>query len=395
MFNPLEAKDIGDIPVDEERKLHNAYLSCSKMFLELDITYGDFVDVYKREGFENAINLAKNVKMLQKKIKMYELKNNFSILCDCINFNGTLNLFDNIVKQYNIVSIDNFMKFYTEVSSFFVDESALNDEEKKIIEDNKKDFMKRIKDKKLVDNISELEKIKRDCETIFNDEIAKKIILDTNVRDFIERYSIPLTKENLEEIVRICLHTIQADGTRTFLKLDGKYESIVFVRSEVYNSDNSRQNSVTIHEHIHCLENVNMSFRAKNFNVKCRALNEAMTEFLTNEALKYLPNNVLSDNDIHENVEYVCVYDCMFPLLDVLRNSELWDDLLYCKINNDYTLLEDRIGKDAMKISEIFEEVYRKRNMGNYNVEEAVDGLKEIVDKIEKDNKRYYKKVAI
>lgn len=394
-FDPLKAKSVEGIPVEEERNLHKAYLSCSKMFLKLDITYDDFVKFYRREGFENSIRLAREVKTLQKKTMMYDLKKDFSSFSAFVSFSRKIEKFGDLAKKYNISSLDDFMKFHSEVSSFFVDTSTLSEEEKVIIEENKKSFLNRVKDKNIVNNVHKLEKIRRQCESFFNDEFIKKIFLDTNLRDFFDRYSISLSKENLRNIANMCLHTMCVSGTRTFLEIDGKYESVVFIRSNVYKSDSFWQNSVTIHEHVHCLESVNTSSLTKNFNVKCNALNEAMTEFIAKEALKYLSSNILEDNDVQEGIKHECVYDCMFPLLDVLKNSELWEDLLFCKLNNDYCFLEERIGKNASRIANIFEEVYAKRNVGNYNVEEAVGRLEEIVSGIEKENGRYHKKVAI
>jgi len=396
LFDPLKARNVADIPKEVEEQLHKAYLSASKTFLRLDVTYGDFINVFRREGFEHSIRLAKEVKNLQKKTKMSELKTTFSTFFGVVRFDRTLSAFGNMTKEYNITSIDDLMKFHTEISSFFVDTSTLTEEEKKIIEENKKDFINRVNDKSIANNLGKLDRIRRDCEKIFNDKFTKNLFFDTNLKDFFDRYSISLSEENLRVIARVCLGTMIVDGTRSFVKLDGKYESIVFIRDEVYKSDSSRQDNVTIHEHIHCLENMDTSIKARNFNVLCRALNEAMTEYLSNEALKYLSGNILENNVVIEKgTSYESVYDCMLPLLEILRCSELWDDLLYCKINNDFSFLENKIGGDANRIAKIFNDTFVSRQKGESNIGEKIEELEKIVKKIESKNERYHKKTAI
>ena len=54
----------------------------------------------------------------------------------------------------------------------------------------------------------------------------------------------------------------------------------------------------------------------------------------------------------------------MLPLVDVLKDSTLWWDIVHCKILNDYSLLKDRIGGYATKISKIFDSVYKKSRKG-------------------------------
>ena len=115
-----------------------------------------------------------------------------------------------------------------------------------------------------------------------------------------------------------------------------------------------------------------------------------LTEFLSLEALKYLNGNIIESNDFVDCSESVSVYCCLLPMVEILKNSALWFDVLSCKKMNDYSLLEDRIGKDAKRIAELFNLTYVKRNVEffdkNLPEEDELEELTKIIKKIENNN---------
>ena len=151
-----------------------------------------------------------------------------------------------------------------------------------------------------------------------------------------------------------------------------------------------------IHELIHSLESYVKEFRP--FNSECKSFNEALTEYFALEAYKYMDGNIISEVIAQNNHEYSSVYECMLPLVEVLRDSTLWNDVVYCKTTNDYSLLKDRIGGHATKISKIFDVVYKKSRMGQLDHKTfmmyKVDLMK-IVKEVQETYPMYSKKKVI
>lgn len=380
-------------------KLKKAYFSNKKIFLRLGISYQAFIILAVKNGEENAIELAGLVKKLAVKSKMYKLKSFFSNYQDLANFKISAASAFEVIDDFKVDSLDDIFKIYTLVSSFFVSKSDLNDKEEQIIEENKLKLKKIIKNPELINSESYILKLKEKLERVFQARMFTDMLEFSNCKDFFKRYGFEVSGDNLLILSREYYYSYNVSGFRSVNKFDKKGTNVVYFNSNLFNSCVSYQNETIIHEFIHCLEPVLDNGIEKPFNVKCRYLNEALTEFLSLEALKYLNGNIIESNDFVDCSESVSVYCCLLPMVEILKNSTLWFDVLSCKKMNDYSLLEDRIGKDAKRIAELFNLTYVKRNVEffdkNLPEEDELEELTKIIKKIEKNNPRYNKRISI
>lgn len=395
--DPLQGDSKG---LDERvvSKLKSSYFHNKKMFLRLGISYQTFINIAISKGQENVLELTSLVKKLEFKSKMYKLKSYFSNYQDLMKFKiSSENAFD-VIDDFKINSLDDLLVLYTGVSSFFVNMDDLDDNEKKIIMSNKIKLKKMIKDPKLLESERYILKLKEKLEKMFSSSMFKEVITECNCKDFFKRYGFSVTSDNLINILKEYYYSYGVSGFRTINKFDGKDVNLVYFNSNLFNNNLSYQNETIIHEFIHCLEPISKESIERPFSAKCRYLNEALTEFLAIEAMRYLSGSIVHDSNVTDCVESESVYLCLLPMVEVLKNSALWNDIISCKKMNDYSLLEERIGNDATRISQLFTSAYLKRRIEffdrNLPENDELFELKNIIAKIEKKNYRYNKSVS-
>jgi hypothetical protein len=169
-----------------------------------------------------------------------------------------------------------------------------------------------------------------------------------------------------------------------------------FYNDRIFKGNSDWQDEVIIHELIHCLEHIDPNDVIRPFDSKCVYLNEALTQYLTVEAQKYINGHIVESNIIEDEYNHVSIYNGLLPMVEVLKNSSLWKDLISCKLENDYTTLEVRLGADARRISKLFDSAFKKHMFElsvnkDVEIEELVE-LKKLVKKIEDNHKVYGKK---
>lgn len=381
------------ISKSDQVKLHKAYFSNSKTFAKLGIPYYTFINVFRDKGMEKAVELAKKVKYLEKKTSMYETKNGWARFKELFKFNLAKSSVGELIEEYNITSLDDLMNLYCEVCSFLIDPRDLSKEEISIIEENKKNFSYRTTDASIINDARRLESLKKKIEKVYSNKMMNVCLKQSNIKDFMEMYAIDLTKSNFETVISLYCYVYNVDGFYTRVKLDGEYTKVCFFNDYVFDQANSQQDLVIIHELIHSIEVVSKYQMEKPLNIKCKMMDEAFTQYFTYEAMKYMKSNILEENLIENDIKYSNSYDCMLPLVELLKKSTLWNDFVNCKLSNCYSLIEDRIGySTARRISEIFTETYEARDeKDGLTIEYRYEELEKLIDKIEKTNRYYCK----
>ena len=397
--NPFEG-DTFEMNKNIVNKLQRKYLASRNMFLRLGISFQTFIDIVGIKGEQEALELVKLVKLLDRKNKFYDLKSYLFSQKDKVFFKINMKNAINIIDEYKIKSIDDLFELHTLISSFFVEVRLLNDEEKDIIEENKQKLKDLISDEKLWKSKMRLLSLKAKVEKIFNDEMLNNVINNSNCKDFFDRYDISFSSENLLILLKDYHYVYQVDGFKAVREYDKKDNDMIYLNNRILGAESKYVNEVILHEYIHCLEDKVKDKTVKPFCIKCKYVNEALTEFLSLEAVKYLNCNIIEKEDSKiSNGKYKSVYACLLPMVRVLKNSSLWNDFLYCKKANDYSLLEERIGSYAMEISRLFDTCYFKNNIVffYYNLpeENELEQLVNIVNIIENKYPRYNKKTTI
>lgn len=373
-------------------RLKNDYYFSEDMFLKLGISFQKYIDIYRSKGIDKALELSSNVKKLKRIYKFYELKSAYSEKKDRKDFFPIMYKIPVMAEKYNIKSIEDIMNFYCEICSCLVDENSLGKNEKKHVECNKNSLISRVGNKGIINNRNELKRLKKTVEKMYENEFIKKSFFESNLNDFFIRNNISITKKNLEQVVYLIFSSYFTCAYNTRVKFDEGVFNISVFRDEVLQRGYLCQNEIIIHELIHSFEPYDGSARMYD---KCCYLSETMTQYFTLQSLKYLNKNIVEGETI-EGDGFSCSYNFMLPMLDVIRKSPLWNDFVYCKLTNDYSLLIDRIGDDAMKIAKTFDTVYKYRDMDiqlrSDKVDEACFFLKSTVNNIVKTNRKYNKK---
>lgn len=374
------------IKSSEVNKLHDLYFSCSKMFAKLAIPYSTFIDVYKDKGYGCCEELTKNVKKLQNQIFMIgfklELKSLYDSLVENEIFKNLIHCAGGIVDRYGIKSTDDFMKFYTECSSFFIDTNKLSKDERNVIEENKKDFMKRPNTKGLVNNRMSLSLLRQNLEIIYSNARVRNMLENSNVVDFISRNKLNFDKNSFIKAAYDYFHLANVSGIQHFSRRENK-SYILFNYKELLDSNSKWINNLVVHEFVHGVDKGNMN-RSTDFGSKCRFLNEAITDYIAVDSLKYLDKNILSRGN-KQSEEVKSAYECMFPMLEIVKKSSMWDDLLKSKLSGDLSHFYGKYGKQAKEINDLFKSAFKKYNLFK-SIDKEIEGVKNIVKKVDKQN---------
>jgi hypothetical protein len=376
--------DVEDVSSKEEKRLHELYCSSDKMFLRLGITYQDLIYFYKREGIDKAVYLATQVCKLKRKAMFYDFKVYLGKLKAEHKYDMSVNAMKIIVDNYNVDSMDDLFEFYTEVSSFFVDTTNLSYDEIEIISKNRENFMKRTGKRNVSINSIELIILKKSLEDIYNNQKIKEHCLDTsNIKRFFAHFNYEFNRKNLLKFIYLYEDMQSSAG---FCEVGKSQKYVYYSLGSIRRHGARGRNDLIIHELIHALERYKNPLQ-EDAQYKYTALNEALTEYFAKNALKYLRGDIIKDVACEDFFmeEFYSSYDCMLPLVEVLKNSVIWDDLVECKLNNDYSMLENKIGRYSKTISKLFEKVYNMSNNGDsYNIDEEIAELKSILIRIEK-----------
>lgn len=388
-MNVFDSHLFGNNP--EEKECEELYKERKEKYAKLGIAYNIFSKFYAANGIEGVKKLDSMVDNVNKQLFMRSAKSFFSSISEVLGFKLFVNKqFGKFNSTYGVKSLDDLLILNTEIDSFFVDEKFLNPEARKIIEENRRNFRKRIgaKDNYLISKWKAA-KLKKQINRIYNFNLYTEIFNKTNLKDFFIKYGYNISSENLSTSLQL-LYTIYSHASglcSTWCNFGKGNKRVVFLSSNLAlnGSIHDIQNAVIIHELIHSLEKINAKFK-HDFPYKYRNINEAITEYLTKKSLKYLKKNILSlakEDNLFDR--YSSAYDPMMPLVDKLAQSDLWSYFLKAKFAGDIKGLENKIGLDNMKIiSACFDEVYKFRD--DATIEKALKQLDDILSNLKKQN---------
>lgn len=392
-FNPLESRSVKEFDENMQKKLEKAYLGGIKVFLKVGVSFEDFVMLYKLYG-EKALKAAKTAKILQRKLIFSSWKRAYSLEKERFEVREFISQFGDVINEYSVQSLDDLMTLYTEISSVLMDGSSLGEEEKKIIEENRMKLYKRTGN--VLINQDDLLYLKKRIEDLYANYSMGKCLKESNMNELISRFGLTLDKEIFRHFTSFYGYVHTVDGFNVNSKIHGKLINFTFLNDKVFERYNKSQDLMIIHELIHSVESHTDGVRP--FNNECKYFNEALTEYFAREAYKYMEPNIVSEVIKKGSSEYSSVYDCMLPLVELLKDSSIWTDVVYCKLTNDYSLLNERIGGYATKISKIFDNVYKKSRKGELDhktfVMYKIDMIK-LNKEIQDNFPRYNKKTVI
>ena len=366
--------------VELYRKNNNKYEA-------LGIEKSDLARVYNEHGEEGLKKLDENVNQLSKDTFLYSLKKTFYTF-RLLNYSKKISRqFSSLISKYNVQNIDELLIFNQEVGSFLLDLDGLDESEISVIEKSRNNFRNRIgADSSFILSKKEALQLQNRINKIYNNHAYKEILRITNFRDFLEMQGYELNSKNLDRLLYLYFDMFGNIGScsKFAFGMESKHLCL-FNAKDLLNSNGEEQNNVILHEYIHCLDDYDETSIVKPFSIDFQYLNEALTEYLSVKALKYLKGNILSSSKKSFVKSTESSYVCMFPLVEKLRASSIWNDILVAKLaGNDIDYIERRIGYNNLKnIGKCFDKTYKNRNDSKIREENLVK-LDGILQKLQK-----------
>ena len=150
------------------------------------------------------------------------------------------------------------------------------------------------------------------------------------------------------------------------------------------------QNNIILHEFIHSLDQYTEDSIVKPFCIDFKYLNEALTEYLSLEAVKYLKGDILTLEEKKVYFPSESSYWCMMPLVKRLEASSIWKHIKVAKLaGDDLDYIERYIGYSNLKrIGNCFDKLYANRSNPKMK-EECLSKLDDILVDI---GRKQYKK---
>ncbi len=326
-------------------------------YIKYGISLDTLMKIYSEKGYEEVVRLNNLMEKANKLIVAYNFKD---YLCTFYEFT-TLNNYSfgliNFMNKYNIKSFDDVLEFRKELVSFISNRDNPLMEE--TIERNKNKVYNRL-GKEI--SSKEANKIIKKIDFLLKNSFIKDIVMKKEVASFFKKYGYKPTLHNISGFVNVYLNLSLSWGVCTILKMSDTFDNFCFFNTKTLDSrDEELKNSVIIHEYIHSVDNI--FCKNKNLFSKFNFLNEALTEYIAGESVKYLEKNILNDG-INSKEKGASRYDFMLFLLDKLIKSNVWEDLFHCKIYNDCSNFEKKYGKDMLKkINKAFGVVYQSYDL--------------------------------
>lgn len=385
---------IGDY---EKKLLQDKYNKLEKTLKKVDISYETFLDIYRNCGMHQIDKLCRLTKKLKNKIIFYNLKLEFDVVCLSFGFSKLSKDLFEIVDRYDLKSIDELMDFYTGISSYLFEGEFDNKDIELIHRENIEKFICKLDNRDILDNRKELKKLKFSLEKIYENNLMQLFLENTNFKDFFDRYNIAFTEDNFRKVRNNYMYSQKKEiiGFMKVESFDGENHDFIFFPSNIFDEqENYDADTVIIHEFIHTLEG---NDGRRPFSSCCVYFNEAIVQWLALQSKKYMTSPIFTKKHISsEELSQETKYDCMLPLVTALKSSCIWEDVLCAKISNDYDFLEERLGKYASKLSDIFNMTYVNNNVSFFNassnmIMDSLASLNNLLSKIERECPRYNK----
>ncbi len=335
----------------EDTEIINKYNRNANLYERVGINFDKYKVLYSFYKDEGMKMIDSKIKKVVKKAYLSDLKRSFSSLIDAINYKKKLESTDKIFKKYNIKSIEDLIDFRNELLSYTVNENNYNLEEKKIILDDRKALCERVNDKNfLLSNIDATKMINK-LDEVFNLEAFNVIFSENNWKDIIER--IGVSSKNIGALTG-SYASLMSSTAMCSKYFDKNNESVVYCMfpEKLFSLPAKSMNDAIIHEFVHSID-AHTHDHKNSFTNKYTLINEAITEYLSLKATQYLNDDILDTNIEGERAG--TVYDPMLSLVEILKNSKIWDDVLNAKLNDNVVELEKKVGVHNMaKINSCF-----------------------------------------
>ena len=257
--------------------------------------------------------------------------------------------FEELKEKFKLSTLDDLLVLGIEIDSFFIDTSNKNEDEIKVIEENKSSFRNRISENKDYQLPKEIaEKIKDQINLVYNFNLYRQVLDNSNLKDFFAINDFEYNSDNLDHAVSIILSVATAAAIcATHEYKEGKLKHCIFGAS-ILDKTLKHQNTIITHEFVHALERINKD-QGKPFWRRYCSINEAMTEYFALRSQKYLDGNIINSHLDNEESEYKCAYTNMLLLVEVLEQSPYWQDFLDAKFNGNVEALVKKIGEKNLR----------------------------------------------
>lgn len=372
-------------------EIEKIYKKNEKTYKKLMISYSKFENLYIKEGIDKIKKLDSLIAKFERKFFLHDFKEKLSSEIEMHKFSGNIHKkFENIAKEYKITSLEDLLDLRSEIDCLFKDENEVDGRLVEIVKEGKENFKKRMgEDYKLSEK--DAKKLMKTIDKIYSFSIYQNIFESTNFRELFKMGEIPITENNLK-FAYIVMHHFSRDSRTAAFCLqknidigEGKKPCCVYLESHMKDSQQS-ENRIVVHELIHALEPKEEDIEL--FSNKYKNINEAMTEYLALNSLKYLHTSVLGHERFATNRYFPSGYDSMLPLVETLKESPYWRLFMSAKFNGDLKSLEKTLGKDNLKL------ILDKFNTAiEYEIEDkeaqskCSEELKEILNGIQKERK--------
>ena len=293
--------------------------------------------------------------------------------------------------EYNVRNLNDLLELNEEISAFLIDIEEVSGEQKVIVEAKRNSFRQRMnKNEDFVLQEKEAMFLQRKISDIYNNHIFCEIFKTTNFKEFFEFYGYEINSKNLGYAVFLYFDILNSVANCSKLTFGENNKSLcLFKLNQIININCEEQNNLILHEFVHSVDSYDGSCIVKSFADLFNFLNEALTEYLAIDSLKYLKNNILNIDNVPKERTVVSTYVCMLPLVEKLKSSCIWNDLLIAKLDgNDVEFIEKRIGYGNLKtIEECFSQTYK--NMDDKQIlEENSAKLDKILSKMKLRSKQ-------
>lgn len=372
-FRYYKRENYREISDDELERLHNLYLKHYDYYKNVGIWYDRFLDFMLKSDEKQYEDMLSLVIDLNKKIANYNQNKVAEYNKEMFLSQFIFSKYSRFFKKYNLQSNDDLFNLLTEINSFTIDTSLLNDEELKQVEINKGKYRIRMNLKDDFNlSVRKANNVKRKIEKIYNDNVFNELFVKSNLGEFFKYFNIENNRKNIIDMVDVYLAFDDTEAANFYNDFGSGNKNFTLYKEDVFDNDSVFMNNVIAHEFVHCVERIyDMEKKENIFNNNYRIMNEVLTEFVARESVKkFLNIDHYYDSKSSEK------YNNEMLLVEGIKDSEVFKYLILAKLYNDDSLLVRKIGrKNLNKVSNYFEEVWNSSDMSEKEVCFIKDGL--------------------
>jgi len=356
-FHKIEFLNENDINIEIEKKIYDKNYN---NYFSIGLTFEMFYKIRRLDGQVAIDNLNLLINKLKNKTFMYKFKRGCSVFLDFYISKSYINdNLNDLVRRYKVKDLNDLMILHSEVCSFIVKEDELDEESLRVINENKNNFRKRIGENKTC-FLSRFQALglKKKIESIYRDNLFEEVFVKGKLSDFVDYYKISYENLNISRLMYLYVDLNNSLGLCTRENFGDGNKCYCFFSNEILEYDEKDLNRVIIHEFIHSIEkDSNLS---SSFMVACKYLNEALTDYFAYKALDYVDKPLVEYERERISFSGGSMYDCMLPLIEIMKKSSIWETVIEAKLENDANILIKKIGlANFNEINMCFNDTYK------------------------------------